>query len=151
MTVYLDTSVVLSWLLNQEPSIEDWGSWNAAYTSDICRVEFHRTIDRLRLSADLDDDERVFLHERFVKFWRSVHRVRVSATLLTKASQAYPTVLGTLDAIHLSSALIVGDRRDDGITEFLTHDRQLGTAARALGFTVRGVAGNEDEATTFGS
>ena len=24
MTVYLDTSVVLSWLLNQEPSIEDW-------------------------------------------------------------------------------------------------------------------------------
>ena len=151
MTVYLDTSVVLSWLLNQEPSIKDWGSWNAAYTSDICRVEFHRTIDRLRLSADLDDDERVFLHERFVKFWRSVHRVRVSATLLTKASQAYPTVLGTLDAIHLSSALIVGDRRDDGITEFLTHDRQLGTAARALGFTVRGVAGNEDEATTFGS
>ena len=150
MTVYLDTSVVLSWLLNQDPAIEDWGSWNAAYTSDICRVEFHRTIDRLRLSADLDDDERVFLHERFVKFWRSVHRVRVSATLLTKASQAYPTVLGTLDAIHLCSALIVVDHRD-GIAQFLTHDRQLGTAARALGFTVRGVAGNEDEATTFGS
>ena len=30
MTVYLDTSVVLSWLLNQDPSIDEWGSWQAA-------------------------------------------------------------------------------------------------------------------------
>lgn len=148
MTVYLDTSVVLSWLLNQEPSIKDWGSWNAAFTSDICRVEFHRTIDRLRLNGDLDDDERVFLHERFIELWRSVHRVRVSATLLTKASQAYPTVLGTLDAIHLCSALFVADRRDDGIAQFLTHDRQLATAARALGFSVRGVADDGDGPAT---
>ena len=55
MTVYLDTSVVLSWLLNQEPSIAEWGRWQAAYTSEICRVEFHRTVDRLRLGGDLDD------------------------------------------------------------------------------------------------
>jgi hypothetical protein len=50
------------------------GRWQAAYTSEICRVEFHRTIDRLRLSGDLDDHERVFVHERFATFWRSVYR-----------------------------------------------------------------------------
>ena len=97
MTVYLDTSVVLSWLLNQDPSIEEWGGWQSAYTSEICRVEFHRTIDRLRLDGDLDDTERVFVHERFATFWRSVYRVRVSGALLTRASQPYPTVVGTLD------------------------------------------------------
>lgn len=138
MTVYVDASVVLSWLLNQEPSIDAWGYWNAAYTSEICRVEFHRTIDRLRLNADLNDDERGVLHERFAKFWRSVHRVRVSTTILDRASQARRTVLGTLDAIHLASAELADGLSEGGIAEFLTHDRQLGTAARALGFAVRG-------------
>ena len=138
MTVYVDASVVLSRLLNQEPTIDEWGYWSAAYTSEICRVEFHRTIDRLRLSDDLDDDERVFLHERFAEFWRSVYRVSVSPTLLDRASQALPTVLGTLDAIHLASAELADGRSEDGVAEFLTHDSQLGTAARALGFAVRG-------------
>ncbi len=150
MTVYLDTSVVLSWLLNQDPSIREWGLWQAAYTSEICRVEFHRTIDRLRLGGDLDDRERVFLHERFTTFWKSAHRVRVSASLLTRASQSYPTVVGTLDAIHLASALVVHERRNRRIEEFLTHDGQLGTAARAVGFTVRGVAEENDSAATVG-
>ena len=139
MNVYLDTSVVLSWLLNQDPTIEDWGSWQSAYTSEICRVEFHRTIDRLRLGGDLDDNERVFVHERFATFWRSVYRVRVSGALLTGASQPYPTVVGTLDAIHLTTALAVHGRRGCRIDEFLTHDGQLATAARAVGFAVRGV------------
>lgn len=140
MTVYIDASVVLSWLLNQEPTIGAWGYWNAAYTSELCRVEFHRTIDRLRLSDDLDDDERVFLHERFSEFWRSVHRVQVSTTILDRACQTLPTVLGTLDAIHLFSAELADGRSEDGVAEFLTHDRQLGTAAHALGFAVRGTA-----------
>ena len=139
MTVYLDTSVVLSWLLNQEPSSEEWGSWQAAYTSEICRVEFHRTIDRLRLGGDLDDHERVFVHERFTTFWRS-------GALLTRASQSYPTVVGTLDAIHLTSALAAHERRNRQIDEFLTHDGQLGAAARAVGFAVRGVADRDESA-----
>ena len=143
MIVYLDTSVVLSWLLNQDPSIAEWGRWQAAYTSEICRVEFHRTIDRLRLSGDLDDRERVFVHERFASFWRSVYRVWVSGALLTRAGQSYPTAVGTLDAIHLTSALAVHERRNRRIDEFLTHDGQLGTAARAVGFAVRGVADGE--------
>ena len=138
MTVYVDASVVLSRLLNQEPTIDEWGYWSAAYTSEICRVEFHRTIDRLRLNADLDDDERGILHERFAGFWRSVNRVRVSTTILDRASQARRTVLGTLDAIHLASAELADGRSEDGVAEFLTHDRQLGTAARAVGFAVRG-------------
>ena len=60
-----------------------------------------------------------------------------------RASQSYPTVVGTLDAIHLTSALAVHGRRNRRIDEFLTHDGQLGTAARAVGFAVRGVADGE--------
>ena len=90
MTVYLDTSVVLSWLLNQEASIEEWGRWQAAYTSELCRVEFHRTVDRLRLGGDLDDHERAFVHERFVTFWKSVYRIRVSGAILIPGKPVLP-------------------------------------------------------------
>ena len=148
MTVYLDTSVILSWLLNQEPWIQGWGNWASAYTSEICRVEFHRTIDRLRLSGDLDDEQRAVLHERFSILWESCHRVRISAGLLAQASHSYPTVVGTLDAIHLASALMVHERRKEPIHEFLTHDGQLGTAARAVGFAVRGVEAATDTDAT---
>ena len=44
MTVYLDTSVVLSWLLNQDPSIEEWGGWQSAYTGR----ELHHRLSRVR-------------------------------------------------------------------------------------------------------
>ena len=54
-----------------------------------------------------------------------------------RASETFPTVVGTLDAIHLATALAV--REVEPIDLLLTHDAQLGTAARSLGFSVLGV------------
>ena len=96
----------------------------------------------------MDDHERAFVHERFVTFWKSVYRIRVSGAILIRASQSFPTVVGTLDAIHLTSALHVHERRNHQIDEFLTHDGPLGTAARAVGFAVRGVAEWDESAAT---
>jgi hypothetical protein len=45
-----------------------------------------------------------------------------------------PTVVKTLDAIHIASALAIRDRREVDLV-FATHDTQQATAARALGFT----------------
>jgi hypothetical protein len=45
--------------------------------------------------------------------------------------------IGTLDAIHLATALIWRDRLGP-LPEMLTHDATLGAAARAFGFDVRG-------------
>jgi hypothetical protein len=49
-----------------------------------------------------------------------------------------PTELGTLDAIHLATALLWQERAN---TEpvMATHDAALGTAARAFGLRVVGV------------
>ena len=56
--------------------------------------------------------------------------------MLSPRSTTLPTALGSLDAIHLASALLV--RHDlDGLV-FATHDDELGTAARATGFEVHG-------------
>jgi hypothetical protein len=46
-------------------------------------------------------------------------------------------VVGTLDAIHLATALAI--REIENIDYWLTHDSQLGTAARSLGFNLMGM------------
>lgn len=48
-----------------------------------------------------------------------------------------PMPIGTLDAIHLATALIWRDRMGP-LSELATHDSVLGAAARAFGFDVRG-------------
>jgi predicted nucleic acid-binding protein len=140
VTVYLDTSAVLSRLLRQANAVEGWGRWDRAYSSFLCRVEFLRTVDRLRLESEIDDNERVQLHEQFDLFWATVHRIRLAEDVLARAGDPFPTALGTLDAIHLASALIVARTPDGRIDELLTHDEQLGRAARAVGFRVRGTS-----------
>jgi predicted nucleic acid-binding protein len=48
-----------------------------------------------------------------------------------------PTPLGTLDAIHLATALVWRDRQDVALT-IASHDAALAAAARGFGFEVVG-------------
>ena len=138
MTVYLDTSVILSRLLHQPNLQVDWGDWKMACTSILTRIEFLRTIDRLRLRGEIDDGERVDLHRDFSTVWECTHRVPLAHAILERAAQPFPTVLGTLDALHLASALAIPPTGKDGVI-FLTHDIQLGRAAAAMDLEVMGI------------
>ena len=53
-----------------------------------------------------------------------------------RASEPFSTVVGTLDAIHLATALSI--REIENVDLLLTHDSQLATAAKSLGFEVMG-------------
>ena len=138
MNVYLVTSVILSRLLNQTNRLRLWGKWKTCYTNTLTRVEFLRTVDRMRLSGSLSDGERVELQDRFKLVWGAAHRVILSQNLLDRASAAMPIVVGTLDALHLVTALLVTESRNVRL-EFLTHDDQLAIGAQAMGFEVSGV------------
>ena len=59
------------------------------------------------------------------------------APVLGRAGEPLPTPLGTLDAIHLATALVWRDRTGDPLV-IATHDVALGLAARAFGFDVLG-------------
>jgi len=61
----------------------------------------------------------------------------MSEAILNRAAEAFPTIIATLDAIHLATALYIRDAV--GLDAFLTHDTQLATAAMAMGFHVQGV------------
>jgi len=61
-----------------------------------------------------------------------------ASVVLRRASEPFPTPLGTLDAIHLSTALLWRETAGDPLT-MTTHNHELATAARATGFPVAGV------------
>lgn len=138
MNVYLDSSVVLRKLLTQPHSFEKWGQWDHAWTSVLASVECLRTIDRLRVERLLTDDEVASTFAHLRQMTASIEQLTLTTDVLQKASDAYPTTLDTLDAIHVASALLLQEDSDHPLI-FVTHDKQQGIAARAVGFRVEGI------------
>ena len=137
MKVYVDTSIILRVLFRERGSIKIWGKWDRAYSSSLWKVEAFRTVDRLRLSGDLSDLDVSELAMQIQTVHETFAVVPVTESILRRASESFPTVVGTLDAIHLSTALLL--RETEPIDLILTHDQQLGIAARSMGFTVDGI------------
>ena len=86
MIVYLDTSVILSRFLGENNALSSWGNWEKSFTSLLTRVEFLRTIDRMRLEGRIDDPERVALHQQFYLLWEAMYRIPISSPILGRAA-----------------------------------------------------------------
>lgn len=138
MKVYLETSVILRKLLGEPDSLREWGHWEEVYTSELTRVESLRTLDRLRLQGDIADDEISERRRQLGEILAGCDHIAMTRAVLDAAARSYPTVVGTLDALHLSSAMLYAERRKSELV-FLTHDVRLGIAARAVGMRTLGV------------
>jgi predicted nucleic acid-binding protein len=76
---------------------------------------------------------------RTVNEWlEAIDLVLLRTPVLSRASEPMPMPLGTLDALHLATALAWRDRLGS-LPALATHDTALGLAARAFGFDVRGI------------
>ena len=137
MTVYLDTSVVLRILFHEPNPIAIWGRWDKAYSSALWRVEALRTVDQMRLTQEIVDREVADLVREIQIIHESLATYPLDEKILQRVGETFPTVVGTLDAIHLATALSI--REFDSLDFLLTHDVQLSTAARSLGFAVMGI------------
>jgi len=135
--VYLDSSVLLRVVLGQAGSLREWRSIDRAVASELVEVESLRTLDRLRLAERLPDEQIAIRREAVYRLLESVEMVEPNRSVLQRASQPLPTSLGTLDAVHLATALL---RREKTGTDLAmaTHDDALATAARASGLRVLG-------------
>ncbi len=137
MTVYLDSSVVLRRLQGESKALQTWARWQRAYSSALLRVEVLRTIDRNRLRGMLKDREVAELAAGANAIFDTVQLVSLSPSILSRAAQSFLTPLGTLDALHLATALRLVETRPTELV-FLTHDSALALAARSLNFEVHG-------------
>jgi predicted nucleic acid-binding protein len=133
MICYIDSSVVLRVLKGQSDAWKEWGRWEKAYSSAILRVECRRFIDRMRVQEGWNDDVVARAGAQLRSLERVLGRIRLTVAVMERAAMPMPTVIKTLDALHIASASLLRERRYPQLV-FVTHDQQQEKAARALGF-----------------
>ena len=138
MIVYLDASVVLRRVLGQAGALREWRLVRTPISSRLTELECLRTLDRLRLESVLEEKKLAAAREAIYTVVASFEIVELTRTILTRAALPSPTSLGTLDAIHLASALTWRERTGRSLT-MATHDGALALSARAQGIKTIGV------------
>ena len=137
MIAYIDTSVLLRIVLREPGALDDLRSYEALVSSELIAVESARAIDRLRIQMALTTEEAAERTRAATEWLEAIDLVLLRPPVLSRASEPMPVPVGTLDAIHLATALIWRDRMGP-LPEMATHDTALGAAARTFGFDVRG-------------
>lgn len=134
MRAYVDTSVLLRIVLGSPDRLRSWKRITEPLSSELIRVEALRALDRARIQDGLAEAEvgkRIALAlERLEAFTLA----GISRRILERAAAQMPSPVGTLDAIHLSTAVALKKRFPDLV--LATHDEEMALAASALGLRV---------------
>src|SRR5262249_49528905 len=138
VSIYIDTSALLRIVLREPGALDDLWSADALVSSELIAVESLRTLDRLRVQGVLTFVEAADRRSLVSRWLEGIDLVLLRESVLNRAAEPLPTPLGTLDALHLATALVWRDRMQD-LSVMATHDSALGLAARSFGFDVRGV------------
>lgn len=137
MIAYLDSSVLLRVILGQRDALKEWGRVAQGIASALAEVECLRTLDRLRLTEGYTDEVIAERREAVYRLMEAMEVVEITHAVLSRASQPLPTALGTLDAIHLATAMMWKERTAKDLS-MATHDVALAIAAKASGLRVVG-------------
>lgn len=137
MTAYVDSSVLLRVLLGQAHALKEWKTLRRAVASALVEVECLRTLDRIRIRMGIQDRELASRREAVYRMLEAMEVVELSRGVLARAAHPLPIELGTLDAIHLATALFWREGTGEDLV-MATHDVALGTAARSCGLRAIG-------------
>lgn len=123
--------------MGQRGRLREWKSIEQGVASALVEVECLRTLDRLRIAAGISETQIAKRRQTVFRILEAITIIEPTRPVLARASQPLPTTLGTLDAIHLATALLWKERSR---MEFVlaTHDAALALAARASGLAVLG-------------
>jgi predicted nucleic acid-binding protein len=135
MNLYLDSSVVVAWLLSEPGRLPEPESFDGAFASSILELEVSRALRRQLAEKRLAQEDLDRLLDAATVWFAQIGIVPLSRAILRRAAGPFPTILSALDAIHLSTALMWREDTGDEVA-FLTHDRQLRAAARACRFAI---------------
>ena len=138
MIIYLDSSALLRLVLREAGALEQVRSAEALVSSELLAVECPRTVDRLRLQGALSLEEAVVRRDAVAEWLEAVDLVLLQRSVLSRASEPLPVPLGTLDALHLATALLWREQTGKDLV-MATHDGGLAFGARSFGIETLGV------------
>ena len=119
--VYLDTSALAKLVVHERESaaLRQWlRDWPDGVTTVLSRVEVARVLRRLKATE--------VAHDRAAEVLRGIAMIRIDDQVLETASSLRNPMLRSIDAIHLATALSIGDAPE----AFVTYDTRLAQAAK---------------------
>jgi predicted nucleic acid-binding protein len=137
MIAYVDSSVLMRIILNEPNPLKEMLNLSHGVSSELLRVECLRTLDRYRIANTLLEEDFLSRAELIHYALKRIELLKVGSEVLDRASQSFPTTLGTLDAIHLSTCLLYQQRENKEVV-LCSHDEGLKKAAKATGLSVLG-------------
>jgi predicted nucleic acid-binding protein len=137
MIAYIDSSVLLRVVFSEPDALKEFRKIKGAVSSELLRVECMRTIDRVRVTNRFSDEIYLEYIRRFFLFLDRIDLIPIQREILNRASQPFPTTLGSLDAVHLASAILYREKFSPKLV-LTSHDKQLLGAGMASGFQVFG-------------
>jgi predicted nucleic acid-binding protein len=134
---YVDSSVIARIALDEPGKVDGLAQFSDLATSELTQVELRRVLDRYRLATQVTDDHLIKVGDKIELIKKTMTSLNLTKAVLLRAGHPLPVALGTLDAIHLASALIWQDVVTKPVT-VITHDAQLAKAARMMNLEVHG-------------
>jgi len=133
----LDTSVFLRRILGERDAFPFSERFDKVYASELLRVEALRCLDRLRILNRWPQEEIALRARLLVAASAFLNFVSLELPVLRRAAEPFPAVVGTLDAIHIATALLLQGQLKKPLV-FLTHDKKQGLVAQAPGLEAVG-------------
>lgn len=124
-------------LFREPNSLEEWHDIKRGFSSRLVKTECFRALDRLRQKGLLSVEETTNQYIGLQSLLGNMGIVPLTEEILKRTEEPFLAPLGSLDAIHLATALLW---REEGKQEFFfaTHDNELAMAVKAHGFQVIG-------------
>jgi predicted nucleic acid-binding protein len=129
--IYLDTCAVVK-LARYEEGSQDLFDWldrhegESLVSSVLLEIELERALRRIEPRA----------LPRIPRILNGISRVELNAAIRATAGAYQDPLLRSLDAIHLATAQVVAESTGTELSAFLTYDKRLIAAARAVGVRV---------------
>ena len=140
MIAYVDSSVLLRYVLGEPDALPELNSFDVAVSSTLLHLEVSRTLDRLWLRHEISDDELAEKTSRAGELLQSFVTLELDQNIIDLAGQSFSQPIATLDALHLASAMLYRQEQPSHEPPIIiaTHDKQLARAADAMHFDVVG-------------
>ena len=136
MTVYLDSSVVLRFILSGDQRLTMITPADQVGSSDLLFIECHRVLQRERLENHIDDKQYTASVIQLEAIRDRLYIIELGPAVKRRAAGPFPTIIGTLDAIHLASAILWKETEPNSEFFLLSSDKQLSLCARSMGITL---------------
>ena len=138
MTLYAESSAVVSWLLGEPPGDEALrllASASTVFASELTLLECDRAIRWAEAIGRLDTREAEAARSRLDSTTTSWNVFRIGSTIMDRARRPFPREpVRALDALHLATALRISEFQRQ--LYVLTFDHRIRSNALSLGLDV---------------